>query len=192
MRIAACGVLALFLLIVGGGPGWSDDESGNNNKPKHQLTQREVDALTNLGPAPKDGPPPPNLIDVHKISKDDKAVLKGKEEEGVVKIIDGKDWKTLTPEQRAQQLRNFQSLNPPGTIFVLEIPSGNVWKFPPLNPAPERTDQVPAALSDKYKVTITGFTLPEYSGLPVAVGNDDASTRERSGTALAVAPKKEP
>jgi hypothetical protein len=171
MHIGARVVLAAFFLIVFGGASWSDD-------PEPPLTQRQVTSIleTEVAPGQSEKAPPP--VSIKPLSEEDRKALK--EEHRVIK---GKNWRAETPQQRDQHIRNLRAANAPGTIFVIDVATGDVYKFPPLPRATEndRNKGDDARLSELYGVQINLFLTFDFEELPVAVGPSDDSQSNRSG-----------
>jgi len=44
-----------------------------------------------------------------------------------VRVVKGRDWKTMTPEQRDARMRELDRTMEEATFFLIEVPSGNVW-----------------------------------------------------------------
>lgn len=61
---------------------------------------------------------------IHNLDDDNEQILK---DVNGVRVIKGKDWKAMTPEQRDARLRALKELRPVDSIFVIEVPSGHVW-----------------------------------------------------------------
>jgi hypothetical protein len=87
----------------------------------------------------------------------------GTAEQGVkdahgVKVIKGKDWKSLSPKDRDARMRALMKTMAPGTFYMIEVPSGNVWAID--------EDSYFKLKQDK---TIHRWTYDEETKLPVSV-----------------------
>lgn len=163
MQIGARIVLAAFFLIVFGGASWSDD-------PQPELTQRQVTSIveTEVAPGQSEKAPPP--VSIKPLSEEDRDALKKEH-----RVIKGKNWRAETPQQRDQHIRSLRDANAPGTIFVIDVATGDVYKFPPL-PHPTESDQNKgddARLSELYGVQINLFLIFDFEALHAAVATDD-------------------
>jgi hypothetical protein len=180
MHIGARGFLVISVLLFSGTASWSDDDD--------PLTQQHVRSITEtaLAPGHTEKAEPPQSIEP--LSKEDRKALKETH-----RVISGKTWRSETPEQRDEHIRNLRDANPPNTIFVIDVRTGDVYKFDPL-PQPQNPNQSKdAQLSEIYKVRISLFTPLHMIGLPVAVGNSTFSQSDRGSefAARPVEPVKE-
>jgi len=171
MHIGARVVLAAFFLIAVGGASWSDD-------PQPPLTQHRVTSIleTEVAPGQSEKAPPP--VSIKPLSEEDRKALKEQH-----RVIKGKEWRAESPQQRDEHIRNLRAANAPGTILVIDVATGDVYKFPPL-PRPTENDRNKgddARLSDLYGVQINLFLIYDFEALPVAVAPSDDSQSNRSG-----------
>jgi hypothetical protein len=147
---------ALLLAAIGAGasPAWSDDTAQQQN-----MTQREFNKTVATKTA--EGESPETLLPVHDIgsSKDVRAA-------GGRKVIEGNVWKDESPEEREAHLKRLP--RPEGTVFMIEVPSGNVWVIP----AGEKNENINKLIRDG---SLDVWDPYEVIGMPVAVGNGPTS-----------------
>lgn len=183
MRVVIGSLLALASCVAFGAAGWADE-------PAREPTQREFTALreTEVSPGQTEKAAPPDAI--HDIPKEERAAIVEKfknedePEKSAAIVIKGKVWKAETPQERDEHMRNLREASPPGTIFVIEIPSGNVWKFPPRDTG---TDDAKRAVAEEFGFRY--WTTAEYWELKLAGGPDTRSPDDRSGTEIARGPR---
>jgi hypothetical protein len=186
MRISlAATIVLLFGLSI---PAGADDPPKTN--PEAGLTQREYRAVTATAPSPgHEAHPATPPMPVHVLTDPAKAALNAVHAQ---KIIGGKRWKKLSPEQRDDQLRGFQEHAPAGTVYIVEVLTGDVYLVPPADP--ENTDaDYRKAVNDLQGVPPgTGMIHPwqiwEVGSLPVSVSNLPTSGDRggRAGEAVVV------
>jgi hypothetical protein len=188
MRVSvAATIVLLFGLSI---PAGADDDPKQN--PEAALTQREYNRVTATAPSPgHEANPATPPVAVHALTDPAKAALNTVHAQ---KIIGGKRWKRMSPEQRDDQLRGFQENAPKGTTFILEVATGDVYLVPPADP--DNTDKdYKKAVDDLQGVppgSGTGLIRPwqpwEFASLPVAVSNVPTSgDRAGRGDPFAVA-----
>ena len=182
---------ATFVLLIGlSVPAGADDTDPNN--PDNKLTQREYNQTTAISPSPEHATTPaapPTAV--HSLTDPTKAALNTVHAQ---KIIGGKRWKRMSPQQRDDQLRALQESAPKGTSFILEVATGDVYLVPPDDPTNADADYR-KAMNDLQGVppgSGTGLIKPwqlwEFDKLPVAVGNVPSSgpSTGRRGEPVAV------
>jgi hypothetical protein len=160
----ALGALGLSGCLFGGG-----DYSHAVFETVHddQLTFDDYDGTVRYEAAPDEiyAPPP---VEVHEF--DDAAVIAG----GGVKVIDGSDWLRASNWQRNALLNKAELGQPKGTIFVLVVATGAVWKIPPASDAlitagtikewqGHEYDRLDEYVGQQYKATV--MTLRRFAGL---------------------------
>jgi len=177
MRIGARFLLASFILVLSGAPGWSDDPP--------PLTQNHVLGLTETAMAPGQvtKAEPPRAISP--LSKEDRAALKDTN-----RVYKGKDWKALSPQERDGVIRGLREANADGTIFVIDVRTGDIYKFDPLPPPTDadRNKSDDVRLSERSGFRILFFTMEDLLKLAVAAADRPFSQSDRSGDALVVGP----
>lgn len=170
MTIAARLALASVLLVWFGGPALADDDPPTP-------TQEQVlgNLLTAMAPGQTEKAEPPQPI--QPLNKADRKALKDEH-----RVVSGNRWRALTPEQRDELMRNLRAANVAGAIFVIDVRTGDVYKFDPLPPTDDPNAKADARLSDQYKVHIVDFDMRvDLVKLPVSVGQSDSSQSDRSG-----------
>jgi len=132
--------------------------------PNPSVTQQELAQIMTTSP-PKGTPSP--ALPIHDLSEADIAALRGA---GGARLINGELWKSETPERREQHLKNLKENAAPGTVFLIEVPSGNVWAFQP--------GALNANLNLLIKVNIVHPWYPyQIMGLPIAAAGYDRLDR---------------
>lgn len=130
-----------------------------------QPTQEQVLAnmVTEKAPdqATKAEPPQP----IHPLNKADRKALKDEH-----RVVSGSRWGALSPQERDSVMRSFREANAPGTIFVIDVRTGDVYRFDPLPPTDDPAATTEGRLSDQYHVHITKFTDVDLAKLPTSVG----------------------
>jgi hypothetical protein len=171
MHFGARVILTSFLLISFGGASWSDDD----DPPKPTQEQVLGNLLTAKAPGQAEPAQPPQPI--HPLNKADRKALKDEH-----RVVSGSRWRALTPEQRDELMRNLRAANAEGAIFVIDVRTGDVYKFDPLPPTDDPNAKTDARLSDQYKVHIVDFDMRvDLVKLPVSVGQSDESQSDRRG-----------
>src|SRR5690349_12428434 len=94
-RAGAVAMVALFL------PG----EARSNDNPEAGLTQREFNKITEMRREDPNAPPVAEPIQVHNLTDAEKAEL---DRMHAVRVIKGKDWKKLSPEERDARIRGLR------------------------------------------------------------------------------------
>lgn len=175
MHIGAGILMASFILVLAAAPSWSDDPP--------PLTQNHVLGITETAMAPGQTTKaePPRAIDP--LSKEDRATLKDTN-----RVYKGKDWKAISPQERDGVIRGLREANADGTIFVIDVRTGDIYKFDPLPPPTDadRNKSDDVRLSERHRIGIRFFTLEDLLKLAVAAGERPFSQSDRSGDYLAV------
>jgi hypothetical protein len=150
---------------------WADEPSPDSSITQQQLTETTATS-------PPDGTPS-TALPIHDLSKSEARALR---QEGGVRVIKGDLWKSETLEQREQHLMNLKENAAPGTVFLIEAPSGNVWAF---QVGPEN-----AHLNEAIRDNIIHPWYPyQIMALPVSVANGGQPDRGgRNGFALNLQP----
>ncbi|WP_459859444.1 hypothetical protein [Dongia sp. agr-C8] len=162
-----------LLLAWSGGPSWSDDDPP-------QPTQDEVRANTRMAMAPDQTEPAQPPQPIHPLSKAQRKELKDEH-----RVYSGKDWKAITPEQRDAVMRGLRERNAPGSIFLIDVRTGDIYKFDPLPPTEDRTKTEAQRLSEIYGVPIRYFDMTvDLVKLPVSVGSNSSAQTDRSVDAV--------
>jgi hypothetical protein len=170
MRILGVGAtMILAMLGIGCAPAWADGTPQQQN-----LTQREYNQT--VATKTPQGETPETVLPVHDLSKSNARDVR---QAGGRKVIEGGVWKNETPEEREQHLKNLP--HPEGTVFMIEVPSGNVWIIP--------VGDQNATINDLIRTHVIDMWDPyEIIGLPVAVGNGPTSgDRPARGERIALA-----
>ena len=182
MQFGAYVVLAPFYLVLLGPASWSDDDPP-------QPTQQQVigNLLTAKAPGQTEKAEPPQPI--QPLNKADRKALKDEH-----RVVSGTRWGALSLEQRDDVIRGLRAANAPGTIFVIDVRTGDVYKFDSLPPTEDPNAKTDARLSDLYKVHIVDFLPADLPKLPISVGQADTSHGDISGVngELARGPSESP
>ena len=102
-----------------------------------------------------------------------------------VRVIRGRDWKRLSPEEREARIRELRETMPAVSLMLI-VPAGDLWAIPPGENNANFQDIV-------NRKTIRLWTPEEKAAMPVAVGsgpsrNDGA--QDLDAFARAVAPQR--
>jgi len=167
MQFGARILLALFLFSMPIGLAWAGDE-----KP---LTQRHVNRITETAAAPGEAEAAAPPLPVHPLSDEDRAALKETH-----RVISGKSWRAMSPQERDVAMRNLHDTNAKETIFVIDVRTGDVYKFDP--PVEDQRSNVlnDQKLSDKHHINMRFFWPEDLLKLAVAVAPDNATQDDRS------------
>jgi len=174
---------AVALAVVIGGfaaaPAWSDGDPAEQN-----LTQKEYAKITEIAPAPGNQPAIAAPVTAHDLNDAERAEM---ERMNAVRVLGGKAWKRLSPEEREARIRTLRDTMP-GASLMLIVPSGELWAIPPGEDNVNFHDIV-----DRKIIRL--WTPEEKAAMPVAVGkgpsrNDGSS--DLSGFASAPQPAKKP
>lgn len=135
------------------------------------MTQKDFNDITGVDSS-QAGQPPVEVAPVHDLPEGGAADAK---DQGATKVVKGKDWKKMSPKDRDKFLRDLQKQLKANTVFVVEVPSGNVWAM----------DGV--ALENLYEeMVLEPWTKEQIEKLPKAVktnsgnGQDDRRTGDPS------------
>ncbi len=182
MQFGARVVLASLFLVLSDSAGWSDDD----DPPKPTQEQVLGNLLMAKAPGETEKAEPPQPI--QPLSKAERKALKDEH-----RIVSGSRWGSLTPEQRDELMRNLRKANAVGAIFLIDVRTGDVYKFDPLPPTEERNKTPAERLSELYHVPIRYFDLAvDLVKLPVSVGQGSASQSDRNQDDFVVRGPPEP
>ncbi len=169
MHLLARLLLMSLLLAWPVGASWSDDDP-----PKP--TQDEVRANTRMAMAPDQTEPAQPPQPIHPLSKAERKALKDEH-----RVYSGKDWKGLTPEQRDAVIRGLRERNAPGSIFLIDVRTGDIYKFDPLPPTEDRNKTEAQRLSETYGVPIRYFNMEtDLVALPTSVSSSGPGQSDRN------------
>ena len=161
------GLASLFLLFAQSA--WSDDDE--------PLTQTQVLGITAQAKAEGQEtmaePPKP----IKPLSKEDRKELKERH-----RVVSGKNWRALSPQQRDDMMRSLRAANAPGTIFVIDVRTGDVYRFDALPEIENKNVKDDERISEEYDVNLDFFETTDFVELQVAVGPDDSSRDETRGS----------
>ncbi len=181
MHIGARFRMASFVMVLSGAMAWSAAPGRSDDPPP--LTQNHVLGLTETAMAPGQvtKAEPPRAISP--LSKEDRAALKDTN-----RVYKGKDWKALSPQERDGVIRGLREANADGTIFVIDVRTGDIYKFDPLPPPTDadRNKSDDVRLSERNGIGIRFFTMDDLLKLAVAAADRPFSQSDRSGDALVV------
>lgn len=160
MRIIA--TVALVALVQWAtGVVWADEP-----QPDPALTQAQLGRITATS-AP--GGTPTTAVPIHNLSESEAKNLK---KAGGRLLINGELWKSETPADREARLNKFkeESMPAPGTVLLIEVPSGNVWVF--------QAGEENANLNEKIRDNLIHPWYPhQIMALPIAVAGWDRPDR---------------
>ncbi|MBL8707884.1 MAG: hypothetical protein JNL25_01710 [Rhodospirillaceae bacterium] len=114
----------LKLLVLCAGLAMAGTALANGKLTAENMSKKDYDDITKTESSVPGEEPTSAPSDVHNLDKDKEQKLK---DANGVRLIKGKDWKAMTPEERDARLRALKALRPEGSIFLIEVPSGNVW-----------------------------------------------------------------
>jgi hypothetical protein len=161
------GVATAVFMALSVIPAWGDGTPQQQN-----MTQRKFNETVATKTA--EGETPETLLPVKDIGK-----TKPVRDAGGRKVIEGNVWKDETPEEREAHLKRLP--HPEGTVFMIEVPSGNVWVIP----VGDENGNINKLIRDG---ALDVWDPYEFVGLPVAVGNGPTpGDRAGRGDPLAVA-----
>ncbi len=172
-RAGAVAMMALFL------PG----EARSDDNPEAGLTQREFNKITEMRREDPALPPVAVPIHVHNLTDAEKAEM---DRMHGVRVIKGKDWKKLSPEERDARIRGLRDQMPNASL-CLTVPGGDLWAIPPGEDNVNFRDII-----DRHVIRL--WTTAEKEAMPVSVssasGNNANSGRRDEPIAQASAPEE--
>jgi hypothetical protein len=160
--LARAGALALMALF-------SPGEARADDNPEAGLTQREFNKVTEMRQEDPNLPPVAVPVHVHNLTDAEKAEL---DRMHAVRVIKGKDWKNLSPEERDARVRGLRAQMPNASL-CLTVPGGDLWAIPPGEDNINFLDIID-------RDAIRRWTEAEKAALPVAVSNANGNN-PRSG-----------
>jgi hypothetical protein len=171
-------VLVGLVMAVAISPAMADGKLTEQN-----MTQRDYQRLTETTSSVEGEPAAEAPRPVHNLSEADEKAVK---DEGGVKVIPGKDWKSETPEQRDAHIRRIRATMQEGARLVVSVPKGDVWLIPGVE-----TDERDEGF-ENYKFVLLiirnvlrPWTEAERAALPRAVARDKSvSQSDKHGTTL--------
>lgn len=172
-RAGAVAMMALFL------PG----EARSDDNPEAGLTQREFNKITEMRREDPNAPPVAEPIQVHNLTDAEKAEM---DRMHAVRVIKGKDWKKLSPEERDARIRGLREQMPTASL-CLTVPGGDLWAIPPGEDNINFRDIID-------RNAIRQWTPEEKAAMPVSVssasGNNANSGRRDEPVAKAAEPEE--
>jgi len=164
--------LALFWCVGA----WADDPP-----PEQNLTQREYNRITEMRQEDPTAPPVAAPAMAHNLTDAEKAFL---EEHHSVRVLKGKEWKRLSPEERDQRMRALRD-QMPGIGLILTVPGGELWAVPH-----GEDDATFHDILERHRVRL--WTEEEKTAMPVAIGNrptsgDRAGRGDHNGVSIDLA-----
>jgi hypothetical protein len=149
---AAAVAMVLAVLVPG--------EARSDGDPAEQgLTQKEYNEITEIAPPPPNQEEVARPVEAHKLTDAERAEMARM---NAVRVIRGRDWKRLTPEQREARIRTLRDTMP-GVSLVLIVPGGDLWAVPPGEENANFKDVI-----DRKVIRL--WTPEEKEAMPVAVG----------------------
>src|SRR5690242_6370385 len=118
--LARAGAMALMTLF-------SPGEARADDNPEAGLTQRAFDKVTEMRREDPALPPVAAPIHVHNLTDAEKAEM---DRMHAVRVVKGKDWKKLSPEERDARIRGLREQMPNASL-CLTVPGGDLWAIPP-------------------------------------------------------------
>jgi hypothetical protein len=147
------GVIAVMLLILMPAIPVHADKLTEAN-----MTEKDYKEITNTESSKPGERAIEKPLEIHDLSD---ANVQGVKDAHGVKVIKGGDWKALSPKDRDKRMRELYKSMTPGTFYMIEVPSGNVWAIPEDDYFKVKKDQ-----------TIHRWTYAEEAKLPKAVKRD--------------------
>jgi len=134
------------------------------------MTQQDFHDLTEMESS-EPGESASTIVKTHDFSDATEQAVK--EAKGV-RVVKGKEWRSMTPKQRDERVRGLRKTLSKEVELVLEVPSGNVWAI----------DSKELHKMDDSK-TVRIWEGDEVEKLPKSVRRDPATSHsDRSGTSL--------
>ena len=158
----AVAVALMTLLALG--------EARSDDNPEAGLTQREFNKITEMRREDPNAPPVAAPMHVHNLTDAEKAEM---DRMHAVRVIKGKDWNKLSPEQRDARVRGLREQMPNASL-CLTVPGGDLWAIPPGDDNINFLDII-----DRNAIRL--WTSEEKEAMPVAVssasGNNTSTGR---------------
>lgn len=95
---------------------------------EQNMTQKDYERLSKTESSVKDENPTEPPTPVHNLSE---AGTRAVQDAHGAKVINGKDWKNETPQERDAHLRRIKETMPAGSKLIVTVPKGDVWLIPP-------------------------------------------------------------
>jgi len=165
LQCMAAAMLVAGTVFANGQPGWADrlTEADMTAKDFHDITDTETSVSGELRIEPP--------LEVHDLSEANQQAVK---DAHGVKVIKGKEWKKLSPQERDVRMRELRRTMTPSTFFIIEVPSGNVWAL-----------DSEEFFRLKEAGSLHRWTYEEQEALPKAVKRDAATSQsDRHGTTV--------
>ena len=160
------GVIAVALVLACAGAGLA----AADKLTEDTMTKKDFDQITDVQTS-EVGKPTATTVNVHNF---DAAGEKAVTDAHGAKVVKGKEWKGLTPTERDKRLKALKKGLYDNIVFLIEVPSGNIWAVPDVD--------VTRMVTDK---SIKRWTGEEEAKLPAAVKRDPSpSHSDRNGTRL--------
>ncbi|HVO00580.1 MAG TPA: hypothetical protein VMT54_00175 [Candidatus Cybelea sp.] len=118
---AVCALVALALATTVIAAARAD-----GNPEEQNLTQREFNRITAVEPADKSLPGNAKPVVIHDLTDAQRRDLEALH---AVRLIKGREWKQLSPEERDARLRAIREQMPNAGLF-LTVPKGDLWALP--------------------------------------------------------------
>jgi len=112
-------ILAVFLVTAAVAPMARADRLTEEN-----MTRRDFNTITETESSVSGERAVEKPFEVHDFSEATENAVK---EAHGVRVVKGKDWKKMTPQERDARMRELDRSMAASTFFMVEVPSGNVW-----------------------------------------------------------------
>jgi len=94
--------------------------------PEAGLTQRQFNDIVRITPPDASAPAVAIPGEIHNLNDAEKAEM---DRMHAVKVVRGKEWKRMTPEQRYDRIKTLRETMT-GAILLLTVPGGDLWAVP--------------------------------------------------------------
>ena len=166
IKLCLAAAFVAAILAFGSAAGRADKLTEAN------MTKSDYDEITKTeSSVPGERPTEPPL-EVHDLN--DAAQQAVKDQAHGTKLIRGREWKSLSPQDRDKRIRELKKVLAANNLLIIEVPSGNVWSL-------DRETYYRL----KRDNTVHRWDYDEVEKLPKTVKRDPASSHsDRSGTTL--------
>ena len=131
-----------------------------DDRAEPAITRTQYDDINRIEPPGGETAPAAMPVTVHKLNDAEKAEM---DRMHAVRVVRGRDWRELTPEERYERIKNLRDTMP-GVSLMLTVPGGDLWAVPPGEEGVNFQDIVKGKL-------VRFWTLEEIEHLPATVGS---------------------
>ena len=91
------------------------------------ITRTQYEDITRIESSSPDSEPPALPVTIHKLNDAEKGEM---DRMHAVRVVKGKDWRDMTPQQRYDRVKSLRETMP-GVSLMLTAPGGDLWAVPP-------------------------------------------------------------